>query len=196
MCLGLKGPQATYGSYAEVCYGCHPAALHPSPEGENFRTATAADSPIILIWKAVSGASVANGIQTFQKGGCHWTVGSETHPPHVLATIGTWKRYPEDIWLWSLDRRGQYQAAQPNAAHHAVAAMQRLLPGHMTLVTLNVDGLHPRACPLCILVHSPSLALASWEWVCRVCIQIILQVSLDKVRHAYQKIVTGFLVGV
>ena len=52
---------------------------------------------------------------------------------------------PDEVWRWYLYRRSVCRMAQPNAAHHAIAALAGVLDDRLLLATQNVDGLHLRA---------------------------------------------------
>lgn len=88
-----------------------------------------------------SGVSAESGIPTFRdpQSGL-WA----RYRPEDLATPAAFERDPVLVWQWYQWRRELISAARPNAAHTAIAALERLLP-KMTLVTQNVDGLHQRA---------------------------------------------------
>jgi NAD-dependent deacetylase len=88
-----------------------------------------------------AGASRESGLPTFREAQTGlWS----RYSPEDLATPGAFARDPALVWRWYAWRRGLVAAAQPNAAHHAIAEMQRRIE-HCTLVTQNVDGLHRRA---------------------------------------------------
>lgn len=64
--------------------------------------------------------------------------------PMRLATEEGFRADPPLVWRWYAERRQRILAAQPNAAHLAIAAAGR--GGRpVTVVTQNVDGLHQRA---------------------------------------------------
>jgi len=88
-----------------------------------------------------AGISVASGVPTFrdrQKG--LW----EKYNPEELSTPRAFLRNPRLVWEWYAWLRQQVAAAQPNAAHLAVAQMESRWPG-FKLITQNIDGLHQRA---------------------------------------------------
>ncbi|MDJ0927929.1 MAG: NAD-dependent deacylase [Gammaproteobacteria bacterium] len=88
-----------------------------------------------------SGVSAASGIPTFRAAGTGlWA----RFRPDELATPEAFARDPALVWQWYCWRRDLVNAAEPNAAHHAIAELQRRL-SRVTLVTQNVDGLHQRA---------------------------------------------------
>lgn len=88
-----------------------------------------------------SGVSAESGIPTFRdpRSGL-WA----RYRPEDLATPAAFERDPVLVWQWYQWRRELISTARPNAAHTAIAALERLLP-KLTLVTQNVDGLHQRA---------------------------------------------------
>ncbi|AWN24435.1 NAD-dependent deacylase [Deinococcus irradiatisoli] len=89
-----------------------------------------------------AGVSAESGIPTFrdaQSG--HWA----RLRPEDLASPEAYRRDPEMVWEWYAGRYRDVTAAQPNAAHRALAELERRLAGGFLLVTQNVDGLHQRA---------------------------------------------------
>jgi NAD-dependent deacetylase len=84
--------------------------------------------------------SAESGLATFRGAGGLW----EGRPPAELATPEAFREDPETVWRFYAWRRERAAAAEPNAAHHALAALERRLAG-FHLVTQNVDGLHERA---------------------------------------------------
>ena len=51
---------------------------------------------------------------------------------------------PKLVWSWYADRYRQMRAAEPNAAHRALVAIEDNVEEFL-LVTQNIDGLHERA---------------------------------------------------
>lgn len=92
-----------------------------------------------------AGISAASGIPTFRGREGLWTVGAREYTPQVMATRAFFARHPELVWAWYLYRRGRCLAAQPNAAHRALAELETRLHARFALVTQNVDDLHRRA---------------------------------------------------
>jgi NAD-dependent SIR2 family protein deacetylase len=65
-----------------------------------------------------------------------------------VGTISYFHRHPVEWWQWFLDRFAGLGEARPNAAHDALAALERWQLGRggdFLLVTQNVDTLHERA---------------------------------------------------
>ncbi|MCS6798538.1 MAG: RNA polymerase subunit sigma [Myxococcota bacterium] len=92
-----------------------------------------------------AGISAESGIPTFRGPEGYWRVGSVNYRPEELATAAAFARMPEEVWAWYLHRRSVCRRAEPNAAHRAIAALERALKDAMALITQNVDGLHLRA---------------------------------------------------
>ncbi len=89
-----------------------------------------------------AGVSAESGIPTFRGPGGLW----ETHRPEELATPEAFERDPELVWRWYEWRRALIAKCAPNAAHLAIAELERSLPeGAVITITQNVDGLHRRA---------------------------------------------------
>jgi NAD-dependent deacetylase len=61
-----------------------------------------------------------------------------------LATVTGFQRDPATVWNWYAHRRQSALQAQPNAAHLALAELERRVP-LFDLITQNIDGLHQRA---------------------------------------------------
>jgi len=62
-----------------------------------------------------------------------------------VATPEAFVRDPDLVQRFYNERRRQLGAVAPNAAHHALARLEREWPGELLLVTQNVDDLHDRA---------------------------------------------------
>jgi NAD-dependent deacetylase len=105
--------------------------------------AAAHDGRVIVLTGA--GISAESGIPTFRGPEGYWTVGAREYQPQELARASAFARMPWEIWAWYLYRRGVCRRAQPNAAHAAIAALERALGDRFQLITQNVDGLHRRA---------------------------------------------------
>ncbi len=87
-----------------------------------------------------AGMSAESGIPTFRDPGGLW----EQFRPEELATPEAFERNPDRVWAWYQQRRRVIEAAQPNAGHRALAAMEELFE-EFTVVTQNIDRLHQRA---------------------------------------------------
>jgi NAD-dependent SIR2 family protein deacetylase len=87
-----------------------------------------------------AGISTDSGIPGYRDADGQWRGKTPIQYKDFLASAATRKRY----WARSMAGWPLMSGAQPNAAHLAVAALQRA--GHVErLVTQNVDGLHQRA---------------------------------------------------
>lgn len=84
-----------------------------------------------------AGVSADSGIPTFRGAGGLWN----DYRAEDLATPEAFRRDPRLVWEWYEWRRALIRAAQPNAAHEAIARLGEAA----TIVTQNVDGLHARA---------------------------------------------------
>lgn len=88
-----------------------------------------------------AGVSAGSGVPTFRDAaGSLW----RQFDPKELATPEAFQRDPKLVWEFYDWRRQRMADSKPNAAHEALAAMDAALP-EFTLVTQNIDGLHPLA---------------------------------------------------
>lgn len=85
-----------------------------------------------------AGISAESGLGTFRDEGGLWA----QHRIEDVATPEGFARDPDLVHRFYNARRAQARAAQPNAAHRALARLQDSLRGEVILVTQNVDGLH------------------------------------------------------
>jgi NAD-dependent deacetylase len=92
-----------------------------------------------------AGISAESGIPTFRGKDGYWVVGSRNYMPEEMATHAMFERHPEAVWCWYLCRFGRCRSAEPNPAHHAIAALELSLGDSFSLVTQNIDSLHRRA---------------------------------------------------
>jgi NAD-dependent deacetylase len=91
-----------------------------------------------------AGVSADSGVRTFRDAGGLW----EGQRPEDVATPEAWHIDRARVWRFYQERRSVLPHVQPNAAHVALAALERRLAaaGHdYTLATQNVDDLHERA---------------------------------------------------
>ena len=96
-------------------------------------------SSIVILTGA--GISAESGLATFRDADGLWA----RFRPQDLATPEAFARDPDVVLGWYDARRAQLDAVQPNAAHLALARLDREWPGDLLLVTQNVDDLHSRA---------------------------------------------------
>ncbi len=88
-----------------------------------------------------AGISAESGLATFRDAQTGlWA----RFDPRELATPSAFARNPQLVWDWYAWRRELAAAAEPNAGHLALAALERRVP-EFALITQNVDGLHQRA---------------------------------------------------
>lgn len=102
-----------------------------------------AGGPVLVLTGA--GVSLASGIPTFRgsDAGAVWA-------SNVMAraTLQHFLRDPADSWRWYRERRAGVLAARPNAAHHALADLERWHTSRgigFQLITQNIDVLHEAA---------------------------------------------------
>ncbi len=91
-----------------------------------------------------AGISAESGVQTFRGAGGLW----EGRRIEDVATPEAWRRDPASVWRFYQLRRGALRGVAPNAAHFALAKLERewrAKGGAFVLVTQNVDDLHERA---------------------------------------------------
>ena len=101
--------------------------------------ATARPARIVLLTGA--GISAESGLRTFRDADGLW----ENHPVQDVATPEAFRRNPELVYRFYNERRRSLATVTPNAAHLALARLEREWPGELLLVTQNVDDLHDRA---------------------------------------------------
>ena len=100
-----------------------------------------------------AGISAESGLPTFRAADGLW----EDHRIEDVATPQAFLRDPALVHRFYNMRRAALRGVAPNAAHHAVARLQRELPGDVTLVTQNVDDLHDRSGSETIHMHGELL---------------------------------------
>lgn len=88
-----------------------------------------------------AGISAESGVATFRGPGGLW----EGHRVEDVCTPEALARDPETVHRFYDLRREALAGVEPNAAHHALARLDREWPGELLIVTQNVDDLHERA---------------------------------------------------
>jgi len=88
-----------------------------------------------------AGISAESGLRTFRASDGLW----EEHRVEDVATPEGFVRDPDLVQRFYNERRRQLKSVSPNAAHSALARLEREWPGEVLVVTQNVDDLHERA---------------------------------------------------
>jgi NAD-dependent deacetylase len=101
-----------------------------------------------------SGLSAESGLPTFRDAAGLW----RQHSWQELASPEGWRRNPALVLEFYNERRAKAWAAQPNAAHIAIASLERKY--EVVVVTQNVDALHERAGSTNVLHVHGELAFA------------------------------------
>jgi NAD-dependent deacetylase len=86
-----------------------------------------------------AGISAESGLKTFRDSDGLW----ENHRVEDVATPEAWQRNPELVLRFYNERRKAAALAQPNAAHFALAELEKDF--EVQIITQNVDNLHERA---------------------------------------------------
>jgi NAD-dependent deacetylase len=87
-----------------------------------------------------AGVSTESGVPDFRSASGIWA----EFDPREYATLGAFRRDPEKVWRFYAPRFAMLTSAKPNAAHLALAELERL--GFVrAVVTQNIDLLHERA---------------------------------------------------
>jgi len=88
-----------------------------------------------------AGISAESGLGTFRDEGGLWA----QHKIEDVATPEGFARNPALVTDFYNTRRAQAAEAAPNAAHKALAELQKSMKGEVVIVTQNVDDLHEQA---------------------------------------------------
>ncbi len=86
-----------------------------------------------------AGISAESGLKTFRAADGLW----EEHRIEDVATPEAWRRNPDLVLRFYNERRRGVRNAEPNAAHIALAQLERHSNVH--IITQNIDDLHERA---------------------------------------------------
>ncbi len=86
-----------------------------------------------------AGVSAESGLKTFRDGDGLW----ENHSVYDVATPEAWAKDPKLVLEFYAARWKQVTAAQPNACHDKLAALENHFEVH--IITQNIDDLHERA---------------------------------------------------
>lgn len=103
-----------------------------------------------------AGVSAESGLETFRASDGTWNQFKveDVCTPEALA------RDPALVHRFYDLRREALAGVVPNAAHEALARLERSWPGDLLLVTQNVDDLHERACSQAVLHMHGALSSA------------------------------------
>ena len=99
--------------------------------------------PPTIVVLTGAGISKESGIDTFRDADGLWTrVNLEE-----VATLDAWHRDKKKVLDFYNDTRRQFRAAhiEPNAAHRALARLEKEYGGEVVVVTQNIDPLHEQA---------------------------------------------------
>jgi len=86
-----------------------------------------------------AGVSAESGFATFRDAGGLW----EQYDVNDVASIEGWYRNRQLVLQFYNERRAQLRDAKPNAAHVAIAELEKSY--YVDVITQNVDNLHERA---------------------------------------------------
>lgn len=98
------------------------------------------ERPAIVVLTG-AGVSAESGVATFRDHDGLW----EGHRIEDVACPEAFRRNPILVHRFYNLRRAGLRTVEPNAAHFALARLQREYQGPVTLITQNVDDLHERA---------------------------------------------------
>ncbi|MGC1869727.1 MAG: NAD-dependent deacylase [Acidobacteriaceae bacterium] len=88
-----------------------------------------------------AGISAESGLRTFRDSNGLWA----GYQVETVATPEGWNANPGLVWQFYSQRRRETQESQPNAAHYALAELEKHIGDRFFLCTQNVDDLHERA---------------------------------------------------
>ena len=116
-------------------------------------------SRIVILTGA--GLSAESGIPTFRDPGGIWA----KIDVRDVATPEGFRRNPTLVQSFYNTRRADHAAVKPNAAHAALARLEREYQGTVTVVTQNIDALHEAAGSR-NLIHMHGELLKAWCTSC------------------------------
>lgn len=117
-----------------------------------------------------AGISADSGVPTFRGKEGLW----KQFRAEDLATPEAFGKNPEIVWEWYHWRRGLISTKSPNRAHTALVQLEKRVE-LFTLITQNVDGLHPLAGSQNIVELHGNL----WRLRCTGCRRVVEDRSLD-----------------
>lgn len=119
------------------------------------------DRPNNIVILTGAGISAESGLRTFRADDGLW----EDHRVEDVASPEGFRRDPELVQRFYDERRVNILAAEPNAAHEALARLDHAWDGDLLLVTQNIDDLHERAGARRVL-HMHGQGLSAWCTAC------------------------------
>jgi NAD-dependent deacetylase len=96
-------------------------------------------TPVFVLTGA--GISAESGVRTFRDAGGLW----QRYRFEEVASPEAWAKDPALVWKFYSERREQLTGIEPNAAHRALAELERRIGDALFLCTQNVDPLHELA---------------------------------------------------
>lgn len=87
-----------------------------------------------------AGFSTPSGIPDFRSDRGLWA----RYDPMEVASLQAFRHHPERFYRWMRPLARDILAAEPNAAHRALARLEQA-PMEVTIITQNIDQLHQRA---------------------------------------------------
>ena len=113
------------------------APMHPNPEQDVAEMILNARKVVVFTG---AGVSTESGIPDFRSPGGYW----EKYQPIMYHDFLTSAEARKEQWRRSTERYLAFAEAKPNAAHLAVAELERI--GKLDcVITQNIDGLHQKA---------------------------------------------------
>lgn len=97
--------------------------------------------PSAMVILTGAGVSAESGVDTFRDKGGIWS----RYDLRAVATPEGFAANPALVHEFYNGRRSQLEQVEPNAAHFALARLEREYSGEVLLVTQNIDDLHERA---------------------------------------------------
>lgn len=91
-----------------------------------------------------AGISAASGIPTYRSTGGIWVKGTKFFKPQEFGTFKYFSKHQEEVWQFTLFRKGMIEAAKPNTSHTLLRKIEQLIPSQFSIITQNIDGLHQR----------------------------------------------------
>jgi NAD-dependent deacetylase len=108
-----------------------------------------------------AGISAESGLRTFRADDGLW----EDHRVEDVASPQGFRRDPDLVQRFYDARRENVLAAEPNAAHRALARLDEAWDGELLIVTQNIDDLHERAGGKRVL-HMHGEVFSAWCTAC------------------------------